>query len=479
MAKLLSTLPVGTKVKDANTKYYGKPIIFQVLDKNHPGYPANSVTLLTERMITLKSFDAMEPANSDASRRSYGNNRYAHSNIRQWLNKDSSPWYAAQHGADQAPSAANVWTGHNPYDQEAGFLANFSTDLKAKLLTTTLTVAKNTVTDGGGSETVQDKVFLLSNTEVGLANENSIAEGSVFPGFTSDAARVAYPTAEAVVNSSYTNASLNANSGWYWWLRTPNAGYSYSSRSVYSSGSLNNYSAYYGYYGVRPALNLPSEIFVSDAPDTDGAYIIQWNATPSISGSDSDLGEKTASFGVDYTVGDTDAADTITVVEKIDGTAVRTINNAVRGQTYTFDLTGNWSGLSLGSHTMTITATDNNGASATRTYTFTKKDDRIVVHLKNPPQTSVNAKEIVVSGVMTIPTGATLKVEVCNNAFDASPAWEDATQAYLNKAAHTFVNATKTAANWGVDVRLTILKNTAIEKAYIKAFGFNFGRSKG
>ena len=58
MPQLLSNLPVGAKVKDLNTKYYGKSIVFQIIDKNHPGYPANSVTLITERIITLKAFDA-------------------------------------------------------------------------------------------------------------------------------------------------------------------------------------------------------------------------------------------------------------------------------------------------------------------------------------------------------------------------------------------------------------------------------------
>lgn len=474
MPKTLSSLPVGTKIKDSETKYYGKPVVFQVIDKNHSGYPSNSVTLLTDKIITLKSFDAKE-SGGNSDRQNYGNNRYLHSNIRQWLNKDTSPWYVAQHSYDNPPNDANVWSNHNEYEAEAGFLANFSNELKSALMTTTLTVAKNTVTDGGGSETVQDKVFLLSNTEVGLANENGIVEGTVFPVFSSGADRIAYPTAEAVSNSSYTSTSLKDSAGWYWWLRTPHASFSRYARDVLSVGSLGYINAYSGNYGVRPALNLSSEILVSDAPDSDGAYIIQWNATPTVSGSDDALGEKSASFSINYTVNDTDPSDVLTITEKVDDTIIRTISNAVRDQTYSLDLSSAWSSLSLGTHTITITVDDGKGASTTRTYTFIKVDDRIIVYGKNPIQTSIPAKEVVVTGIVDLAPDATLTVQVCNNAFDASPTWEDATQAFINKEAYYFTNTTKTATNWGVNYRVEVLKNTAIEKSYIEAIGVNFG----
>lgn len=275
MAKLLSALPVGAIVKSANTKYNGKQIRFIV------GHQATDRTkLVTESIITLKAFDAKEASNSNSDRKNYGNNRYSVSNIDQWLNSAASSWYSARHSADAAPTNANVYSNYNEYDTEAGFLTNFEADFRAAILDTTIRVAKNTVTDGGGYEDITRKVYLLSNTEVGLANENSVAEGTVWSYFNSATRRQCKPTAEAVSKSEYTNSSLNASSAWYWWLRTPSAGGARRARLVYTDGSLDYYGAYYGYSGVRPALELASTNLVSDSTDTDGAYILQWNQPP-------------------------------------------------------------------------------------------------------------------------------------------------------------------------------------------------------
>lgn len=272
----ISNLPVGALVKDTATKYYGSPIVWVIADKNHAGYPANSVTLLSKYILTLKCWDAMEPSNSNSDRRDYGNNRYLYSNIRQWLNSaaGAGAWYTAQHSADAPPTNANVWDGYNDYDAEAGFQNDFSANFRNALLSTSLTVVKADV-DGGGTETVADKVFLLSTTEIGLADDG-YAEGSKLALFSDDASRRAYPTAAAVSNSEYTSTNIKTDLPWYWWLRTPNASDARSVCLVDSYGILKYGSAYFSTRGVRPACNLPSSILVSDSPDADGAYIIQW-----------------------------------------------------------------------------------------------------------------------------------------------------------------------------------------------------------
>ena len=287
MSKTLGSLSVGAKIEvpvlSAYQSRFGSKIVFKIADKNHSGYPSNSVTLITEKIIQLMCFDAKEPNNSNGDRKQYGNNRYQHSNILQWLNSNATAgaWYSAKHSADAPPTNANVWNNYNEYDAWAGFLAMLDPKFVAELLTTTQTVARNTVTDGGSYETVTSKMFLPSTTEVGLANENNIAEGTLLALFSNDASRVAYPTAQCVNNSEYTNANFSTSKGWYWWLRTPDSSSAYYVRIVNSDGSLGNSGAYYGGYGVRPLCNLKSSILVSDSPNSDGNYTVIYNSAPS------------------------------------------------------------------------------------------------------------------------------------------------------------------------------------------------------
>lgn len=276
MAQSISNLAVGAKVKFGNYKVESEalaPLIWKVADKNHSGYPANSVTLITESIIDLRGFDAKEPTNTDANRQGNGNNRYLHSNLRQWLNDAGTSWWAATHAADATPNDAGM-SQPTGYDDKQGFKSYFTANELAALLDTTLTVAKNTVTDSGGSETVVDKFFLASTTEVGLANENSIAEGSILSLFSAatDASRLAYATQAAITNTLSASKPASTTAGWHWWLRSPYSGFSYSARVVGSSGALNGNGAYGGGYGVRPLCNLSSGILVSDTVDSDGCY---------------------------------------------------------------------------------------------------------------------------------------------------------------------------------------------------------------
>lgn len=556
MSQSISALPVKAKVKDTSTTYYGVPIIWEIGDKNHAGYPANSVTLVAANILKLACFDAKESGNSDNNRRNYGNNRYSLSNLRQWLNKAGSPWYQAQHGADAAPTNANVWSNYNEYDDEAGFLTGFSAQMLAAILNTTLTVAKASV-DGGGSETVQDKVFLLSMAEVGLGAENGVSEGSTLAMFSDNASRLCKPTAQAVSNSEYTAGDLSASQNWWWWLRSPYASSSSRVRYVFSDGSLNVHYAYNGHRGVRPALNLSSDILVSDAPDSDGAYTIVWNQAPTtppsitvpdevrsgktaeiswaasvdpeggaityelersinsgawtniytgsatsyddtgvgtsantvrwrvrakdvngaysgytsstvktvvhnvdptISGTDTDLGTVTSPPSMAYTVNDQDTDDELTVVESLDGNEIRTIEDAVRNQTYTFALTeAQFAALSNGQHTMQVKVTDTLGNSATRTTTFTRSVTGIE-YIVGPIETDAAAEKILVS-LQYYAAAEDVVVSVCNNAFDDSPTWELATIGLK----HIFSNATKTAEKWGVGVKVQISKSTGYD----------------
>ena len=578
MSQSISNLAVGAKIEvpvlSAYQSRFGAKLVFKIADKNHSGYPANSVTLITEKIIQLMCFDAIEANNSNSDRKQYGNNRYLHSNLLQWLNSNAAAgaWYSAQHSADAPPTNANVYSNYNEYDAWAGFLAMLEPKFVAELLDTTQTVVKNTVTDGGSYETVTSKMFLASTTEVGLANENSIAEGSLLALFSNDASRVAYPTSECVSNSEYTNTSFATSKGWYWWLRTPYSSNARYVRRVNTGGTLDYDSASIGNRGVRPLCNLSSSILVSDTTNSDGNYEIIYNSAPSapsgitapaqaysgqnievscaaatdpdgdaltycfersynsgawtevqssaartfteavstawntlkyrvrakdsygnysayttsgdiavihnqppvISGANADLGVKRDGFTYEYSVTDPDA-DVVNVVEKIDGAVHATKNNVKLGETQTLSvIDDSFTALSNAIHTITITATDSAGNSAVRTLTFTKAIDGFVITLTEPLEAESQPTRCNITVTRDIPAGGEFKVEATNNPFDTSPVWEDCTNAVIAGHAHVFENTMNTAAQYGLNIRVTVKRGTALTNCWVSGIGGNF-----
>ena len=276
MTQPIGNLAVGSKVKFGTYKVESEaalPIIWTIPDKNHSGYPANSVTLFTERIIDLRGFDAKEPTNTDTNRQSYGNNRYSQSNLDQWLNDVGLNWWTATHTYDATPNDAGM-SQPTGYDDKLGFKSNFTADELAAVLDTTIRIAKNTVTDGGSYEDIVRKFFLPSTTELNLANENSIAEGVVLSAYSgaADALRIAYPTQALVTNTLSASKPASTAAAWYYWLRTPYSTNSYNARFVDTSGALLSNAAYLGSNGLRPLCNLRSDVLVSDTVDGDGCY---------------------------------------------------------------------------------------------------------------------------------------------------------------------------------------------------------------
>lgn len=281
----LSSLPIGAKIKVPHSVMGN--VIFLKADQNHTGYPENSTTLITDELILLRAFDAKEPNNTDSNRRQYGNNRYSVSNIDHWLNSTASAgqWYSPQHTTDQSPNSTSV-VDNNPYDTDAGFLNGFDALFIAAIQDTTIKVARNTVTDGGGYDTLVRKVFLPSRTELTNQAENSIMEGSLLQYFqaNTDAIRIAkISTYAAEDNNNKGSKSVTAGSNHYYFTRTPDSSDSYRVRAVGANGSA-TYSNWVngGRDGVRPLCNLNSETPVSDQPDSDGYYSLILGATGEI-----------------------------------------------------------------------------------------------------------------------------------------------------------------------------------------------------
>jgi chitodextrinase len=257
-------------------KYNNTPILWRVIHKDANGYPV----LFADRILTIKSFDARGSYHSEYYRKQYGSNDYSGSNIRQWLNS-SSPNSGSNRidWIQNDPSATNIYSGHNPYYAEKGFLAdgNFTVterNLIKPLAHRVLLAGEDVPKKDGGTQNhayqrditdvvqnydsayyknVTDQVFLLSVKQ--------LKEWVYDRGWSI----TAKPTAAAVAKSTSKIEYLNNGSDWSYWLNSPIDKNSYSVRSVYRIGFVDNDYAYRDDNGVRPALllNLKSTIFKS------------------------------------------------------------------------------------------------------------------------------------------------------------------------------------------------------------------------
>ena len=207
---------------------------------------------------------------------------------------------------------------------------------------------------------------------------------------------------------------------------------------------------------------------------TSGDIAVIHNQPPVISGSNADLGTKRGDFTYQYSVTDPDG-DTVNVVEKIDGKTIATKNAITLGATQTLSVSGNtFTALTNAQHTITITATDSAGNSAVRTLTFTKSIAGFVITLSAPLEANSQPTRANIKVTRDIPAGGTFKVEATNNPFDASPVWEDCTNAVVQGVAHVFTNKINTAAQYGMNIRVTVQRGDALTACWVSGIGGNF-----
>jgi hypothetical protein len=462
MAQKLSNLPLGAKIKFGKHQVgseTAQSIIWIVADKNHSGYPSNSVTLITEKIIDLRAYDALESDEDETGLK--GGSDYARSNIHQWLNSDASAgkWYTSSHLYDLAPS--NGKTRYNTgYDTRAGFLSNFSANEKNALLTTTVVLENE--------DELTAKVFIPSLWET--IGTHSTTDGSSRLGYFKTGVVTCSLTSQAYTNTTSTDKPTSTSVNWKYMTRNTGSGRIY---TVTSTGGSERVYPYDGNVGLRPIINLSVDMKISDTVDSDGCYEVRYNTAPYISDSNRDLGTKSNGFNVTYNVKDNDG-DSVTVKEYIDNVEVRSYVPTL-GATNTFNVQGNtWLKLANGSHTLKIVVTDG-FATDTRTITFTKSVKKLVVQRSTPILANKQPTQIIVDVVKTIPYNALMEVYVCNNGFDASPTWEKLDTSSISSGfAHEFKNKTNTAGKWGVNIKVTVDRNGAEGACYITEIGGNF-----
>lgn len=294
----LSQLPVGSKVKFGRLVFNNEPIEWTVVAKNHndPNYPAESVTLLTDKIIKFLAFDAKEEGNADSNRANFGNNRYRLSNIRQWLNSylGASEWFIPQNingmyhftDRDAAPTDENIYitTFNTGYNNVNGFLSSFYEFERNFILDTK--VKTTTVPDFDYQPTFEnydvttDKFYLLSSDEIGMssgANEGATLEYFINNSFNAQATSYAYSSSPFSTAGAYLSG-IRSYSILPWMLRSP---VTTSTHEIYRAGEGKlSKSTAYNYHGLRPATNLKYNTLVKDTGD--GVYEVIDNVPPRV-----------------------------------------------------------------------------------------------------------------------------------------------------------------------------------------------------
>ncbi|MEI6602304.1 MAG: lectin like domain-containing protein [Clostridia bacterium] len=261
--------------------YYGKTILWRCVDIDQ-----NGPLLLSDRIIAIKPFDGIgthtyfdgtTQMDYNTNRATWGSNLWETSNLRAWLNSNATggnvfwPDFCP-------PTASKVWSNHNAYATEKGFMSDsnvtFSEQAAIKSVTqksvlNTIDAPKLNLTgtaelaySAGISTVVQnydtayfhnvtDKMFLLDLKQLYKVYDNRTTLGATY--------YMGIPTSEAVNNSTYKNVALTSTATWHYWTRTPSGIYTSPNGgiTVNAAGSIGRDNAnFYGIIGVRPAFYL-------------------------------------------------------------------------------------------------------------------------------------------------------------------------------------------------------------------------------
>jgi serine/threonine protein kinase len=206
-----------------------KPVTWIIVAKDHYGGLEPHVTLLSEDLIALYPFD-------NSTERGHQSDEYGYNN-----------W--GESGTANATRGLRPWLNSTGIHSGEGFYRVFSDSFKAAMLTTTV---PNKEWKNGSAYSTQDRVFLPSTTELGdTAHFNTYQIGKAYSYFQGAgvAKRVARIGGET----------------WWYWTSSPASSFGGGVRGVDAAGGFYYLSyAYYDYAAVRPALNLKSEVLVSE-----------------------------------------------------------------------------------------------------------------------------------------------------------------------------------------------------------------------
>lgn len=354
---------------------------------------------------------------------------------------DTRQWHTSNVNA-YASCALDSWFNNTYYNL-------LDADIRAQIAAVAIPY-----TPGNGNNsvtTLSRKVFALSVTELGRTASWANVEGSALS--IASTLQIAYNSSGSAVVQ---------------WTRSPYTNNTYLAYYLSTDGYV-SHNRCTGTLGARPAFTLPSSLSVSD----DGSVTVNTAPVINYSGG-SALGDKTEGFTLNYSVSDADG-DAVTVTEKLDNVVQRTFAPAL-GETQQFQavLPANFQTILNGNHTITIEATDGKAAAAPVNVTFSKEVHSASITLSTPLAADDMPTAIRLSITGDIPDDAVWTAEVCNNAYDTSPTWENIKPAIQSGYNFVFSNKTKTAENWGINFRIEVTRGPSNTGGYIYAIEGGF-----
>lgn len=267
----IQELPIGALLRETVSG-----VDFRVAAHHHPGY--SGTTLITDHVVAQGCMDAPEPENPDERVRITGNNRYALSNLHQWLNAEGEDWYRPTHPYDTPPTEEILslrptffgTSGHNPYAEKPGFLSWFGEAFRSALLESRIPCLS---ADQSEIEWIPGKAFIPSAAEIGVKLYRE-AEGSKLPLFRDFRMRYAAPSPDCIMESEWQPAYFKPSQLIFYWMRTPkgdDTGFSYYCHDV------EPYSYKFAcmpWMGIRPCMNVDDALEVRPSVNIPGLYLI-------------------------------------------------------------------------------------------------------------------------------------------------------------------------------------------------------------
>ena len=169
-----------------------------------------------------------------------------------------------------------------------------------------------------------------------------------------------------------------------------------------------------------------------------------------------------------YKVTDSES-DVVTITEILNGEVLNSFT-ANSNTDYVIDfLEEDWLSCSTGENVIEIVAADDFGSDSIL-IDFSRKEEIVQIELRTPIEANNTITKILVVPQWDI-ENATGTIEVCNNALDEEPVWEDATEANLAMQTYEFTN-TEIVNGPAINIRLTLDKNDDYD-GRVTIYGFN------